>query len=131
MESLNFGCRITDLGEAQMGIRFALDYLNLEKGILGGRYQTSVRGSVLGGGSGYALLHVSEKREIELPRRVPTGNISGDIDGYTGMQALNTRRNASNTEPKLVDWDWNNIREKWNNFKAKFLKILYLEPVND
>ena len=47
-------------------------------------------------------------------------------------------QSSGNPEPdvpskggKLVDWDYDNIKEKWGNFKTKFMKILYLEPLDD
>ena len=130
LNSPEFECRITELGSSRMNIRFALDYMNVDKGEFGGTYQTSVKGEVLGGGSGYALLKLSDKRSVEMPRPKPTDFVSED--GYH----LNTTPSGlyqghPEKEAKLVDWDWDNIKEKWNNFSTKFMKILYLEPLDD
>ena len=131
LDSSNFDCRITDLGDTKMGIRFILDYLDLGKGRLGGKYQAAVRGSVVGGGRGYAVLQLSDQREIELVRRVPTAG--GTNYPQEEMPALDADAayGTPGGESKLVDWDWNNIKSKWSNFKTKFMKILYLEPLDD
>ena len=47
------------------------------------------------------------------------------------VRNMETYHSEPGEEPKLVDWDMDNIAEKWDNFKTKFLKILYLEPTDD
>lgn len=250
LDSNDFNCHITELGETKMRMRFVLDYLNIDKGILGGTYQVSTQGDVLGGGSGYVLLKLSGERAIKMPRPMPSNRPTesgayGEMDplsmdqapmGYSntlgnplesddplqasdygtygmgqsygntygmGQSYGNTSmptgaygaaspmigegsfpgtpyeansflmgdepfpegdyrtgfssdesesfpaekripsgqgRGAGTPEPgqlvdwktnKLVDWDYDNIKEKWNNFKTKFLKVLYLEPLDD
>ena len=167
LSSSDFNCRITELGETKMRVQFTLDYLNLEKGLLGGSYQVSVQGDVLGGGTGYALLQFSEKRHVELPRRVPSDGTTSDENSSAyaetpadimpqdvtnedteaaeesvadigeaavpaeSVRKMETYHSEPGEEPKLVDWDMDNIAEKWDNFKTKFLKILYLEPTDD
>ncbi len=130
LDSPSFNCRMTELGDTNVKIHFTVDYMNLDKGYLGASYHSMVKGDVVGGGTGYVLMKISEKRSIELPRPIPADFVSED--GYRlSARPDGTYRSYSNQEPKLVDWDWDNIREKWNNFKTKFLKILYLEPLDD
>lgn len=129
LNSPEFNCLITELGSSQMSIRFTLDYMNIDTGVFGGTYQAIVKGEVLGGGSGYALLQLSDKRSIEMPRPIPTDFVFED--GGIGTTSSRLRQKNSDKEAKLVDWDWDNIREKWDNFSTKFMKILYLEPLDD
>ena len=150
LNSPNFNCRITELGETKMSMQFSFDYLDLEKGRLGGTYQASVQGDVIGGGSGYAVLQFSEQRAVELPRRVPAEYVpqagygagapyGSDMPVMAQEEYPSAYPNAAqqahvrtpNQESKLVDWDWDNIKDKWEKFSTKFMKILYLEPVDD
>lgn len=144
LNSPDFTCRITELGQTKMSMQFTFDYLDLEKGRLGGTYQASVQGDVIGGGSGYAVLQFSEQRAVELPRRrpaeyIPQGNNETGFP-VASQEAYptaypNAEQNAhirtQNREAKLVDWDWDNIKDKWEKFSTKFMKILYLEPLDD
>lgn len=130
LNSPEFECQITELGSSKMNVRFTLDYMNIDEGVFGGTYQTTVKGDILAGGSGYALLQLSDKRSVKMPRPKPLDFVSED--GYH----LNTTpsrlyQGHPEKDPKLVDWDWDNIKEKWNSFSAKFMKILYLEPLDD
>jgi hypothetical protein len=136
LNSPEFECQITELGSSKMNVRFTLDYMNVDDGVLGGAYQTTVKGDVVGGGSGYVLLQLSDKRSIEMPRPVPTAPVPEEVrhsdpmslHSITSSQPYQTNPEK---EPKLVDWDWDNIKEKWNSFSTKFMKILYLEPLDD
>ena len=130
LNSPEFNCQITELGASKMNIRFTLDYMNIDAGVLGGTYQTTVKGEVLGGGTGYALLQLSDKRAVEMPRPTPT-EFTSDDGYYIGTGSSRLRQKNSNKDAKLVDWDWDNIREKWDSFSTKFMKILYLEPLDD
>ena len=127
LSSPPFSCRMTELGETKMSLSFSLDFVDLDTGRLGGTYQTSVQGDLLGGGTGYALLRLTDQRVVELPRLTPTEFVSED--GYHLNIDKNGIHQGYRKNNQLVDWDWDNIKEKWNNFKEKFLKILYLEPL--
>ena len=123
LNSPDFGCRITELGKTQLSFRFDLDYIDLDSGRFGGTYQASVSGDVLGSGSGYVLLQLNEDRSLTEERPLPTDLLSAaDTDRKTG-------RSSDRSSGRLFDWDWDNIKVKWNNFKEKFLKVLYLEPL--
>ena len=115
-----FKCRVTEMGATQVSLRFDLDYVDLDAGRFGGTYRVAVRGDVLGNGSGYALLQLTEERAIKQERPLPTDPLTSDrtIGG-----------SSDRGSGQLFDWDWDNIKVKWNAFKEKFLKILYLEPI--
>ncbi|MBT3508226.1 MAG: trypsin-like peptidase domain-containing protein [Nitrospina sp.] len=75
----SYYCNWMGVGNAWSEREFAIDYVNLDTGILGGHYSVSVVGLlVLGGGSGYQLLKfqkpvktlvVEKKEKIEVPSR--------------------------------------------------------------
>ena len=127
LNSPNFDCRMTELGQTKVTMDFTIDYLNLDTGVIGATYQSLVKGDVLGGGTGYVLMHVSNQRSIKMPRPVPTDFVS-ENGYYVGLDG-NGQLGHRGSESGLVDWDWAGIKKKWNNFKTKFLKILYLEPL--
>ena len=122
----DFNCRVTELGNTTLGLRFTLDYLDLDKGVIGAKYQSTAKGDVLGGGTGYTLMKLSKLRSIEMPRPLPTEFVSEDGYRMNAQGQVHGRRVLGNG---LVDWDLDNIKVKWNSFKEKFLKILYLEPL--
>ena len=128
LSSPGFNCRITELGETQMRANFTLDYIDFDKGWLGGTYQFMSTGDVLAGGSGYAMLKMSQMREIAPIRSVPTDFVS-DTGYRVSTNGRGMYQGYSDRDAKLVDWDMDNIKTKWENFKTKFMKILYLEPL--
>ncbi len=130
LDSPDFNCQMTELGETNVKMHFTVDYMNLDKGYLGASYHSMVKGDVLGGGTGYVLMKISDQRSIELPRPIPTDFVS-EKGYHLDTASSRSYQGYPGQEPKLVDWDWDNIKEKWNNFKTKFLKILYLEPLDD
>lgn len=136
LNSPEFECQITELGSSKMNVRFTLDYMNVDEGVFGGTYQTTVKGDVLAAGSGYALLQLSDKRSVKMPRPKPMDFVAEELEHPDPIPLrlttpLNPYQTRPEKEPKLVDWDWDNIKEKWNSFSTKFMKILYLEPLDD
>ena len=128
LSSPGFKCRITELGETQMQVKFTFDYLDFDKGWLGGTYQFMSTGDVLAGGSGYAMLKMSQMREIVPPRSAPTDFVS-DTGYRVSANKNGVYQGYSRQNSGLVDWDMDSIKTKWENFKTKFMKILYLEPL--
>jgi len=124
LTSPSFECQATELGKTLLAFQFKIDYINFETGWLGAFYEASTSGDVLGEGSGYVMMQVSSERSIQLKRRQPTYD-----ENRTRFRSEMGRENSA--QGKLTDWDWDHIREKWNNFKEKALKIIYLEPMDD
>ena len=120
--SPSFECRATELGNTFLALQFKIDYINFETGWLGATYEVSSSGDVLGEGSGYVMMRLSAERSIQLRRKQP--NYSED---RTRNRPANFQ--SDNASGKITDWDWDNIKEKWSNFKEKALKIIYLEPL--
>ena len=113
LTSSPFNCQMTDMGTTQVAFQFNLDYVDLNLGRFGGTYQVSVRGDVLGNGSGYALLQFNEKRSLEKERPLPTDFVGRE--GYIGGKVSSDDKSG-----KLIDWDMDHVKEKWNSFKEIF-----------
>ena len=124
LTSPSFECQATELGKTLLAFQFKIDYVNFETGWVGAFYEASSSGDVLGEGSGYVMMQVSSERSIQLKRRQPTYD-----ENRTRFRSATGREDSA--QGKLVDWDQDNLKEKWNRFKEKFLKILYLEPMDD
>ena len=122
LTSPSFECQATELGDTSLAFQFKIDYIDFEAGWLGASYEASSSGDVLGEGTGYVMMQVSAERAIELKRRQPGSN-------EDKIRPVPAKEYTPAESGKLVDWDKENIKEKWNNFKEKFLKILYLEPL--
>lgn len=191
LSSFDFECQVTELGTSKMNVHFIFDYMDVDKGVLGGVYQFTINGDVHAKKTGYALLQITKMREIIASRITPTNlifdaeyltninqtdevsvnkealeisdihqvdedqlnqNIAFSVDVNPGeenseqeaIQIANMEpekevfiesnqpelhQGNSEREAKLVDW--NNIKKKWDSFSTKFMKILYLEPLDD
>lgn len=126
LTSPSFECHATELGNTFLAFQFRIDYINFDTGWLGASFEASSSGDVIGGGSGYVMMQLSSERSIQLKRLQPID------DGYhIDRDHLSGAYTSSHEAGKLVDWDKENIKDKWNSFKEKFLKILYLEPIDD
>ena len=132
LSSSTFMCRLTDLGTTQVKFQFDIDYIDLNQELFGGNYKVNIYGQIVAESSGYALFRLTNDRVIKTPRsvlgKVPTEEqiMNPNIDEsnlyFEGKDPLIIKNDAS--EP--TNWG-----EKWDNFKEKFLKILYLEPLDD
>ncbi|MGN0919615.1 MAG: hypothetical protein ACI4OR_02505 [Alphaproteobacteria bacterium] len=131
LTSPSFECHATELGNTFLAFQFKIDYINFETGWLGGRYKVSSSGDVLGQGSGYVMMQVSAERTIQLKRRQPVDSLetTGNYPGH--FRSDFSDDSPSSSAGKMVDWDWDNIKEKWTHFKEKALKVIYLEPIDD
>ena len=138
MTSPDFKCRLTELGTTQMGIKFDIDYINLDQGVFGGKYNIDVSGDAVGQASGYALFELTNDRIVEMPRLVPGQVPTEGIIVNTPQPELNVngiyleqQNETSVSNPKPESEANSEQKSWWDSFKDKFLKILYLEPSDD
>ena len=129
--SPDFKCRLTELGTTQMGLKFDVDYINLDQGVFGGTYKINVYGDAVAESSGYALFQLTDDRVVEMPRpvlgKVPTeglavNNPKPDLVVERKDSERSSKDSTSSTTSDSESKSW------WESFKDKFLKILYLEP---
>ena len=129
-----FKCRMTELGMTQMGLKFDIDYINLDQGVFGGKYEINVYGDAVAKSSGYALFQLTNDRVVEMPRpvlgKVPTEGLivntpkpELNVERKNAEQPSENSASVSDSDPEEKNW--------WESFKSGFLRILYLEPSND
>ncbi|MCQ2734556.1 MAG: hypothetical protein MJ212_01210, partial [Alphaproteobacteria bacterium] len=65
MEDEGYSCRMTTIGTTTIKTMFAIDYVDLDYGYIGGFYSIGLSGPAFGGGSGYMMLRLPKDVTIE------------------------------------------------------------------
>ncbi len=58
LEDAGYSCKMTTIGNTTIKTLFAIDYIDLDYGYIGGYYSVGLSGPAYGGGSGYMLLRL-------------------------------------------------------------------------
>ncbi len=58
MEDAGYNCKMTSIGNSSVKTVFAIDYIDLDYGYIGGYYSIGVSGPANGGGAGYMLMRL-------------------------------------------------------------------------
>ena len=58
MEDAGYSCKMTTIGNTTIKTLFAIDYIDLDYGYIGGYYSIGLSGPAYGGGSGYMVLRL-------------------------------------------------------------------------
>lgn len=58
LEDAGYACKMTTIGNTTIKTLFAIDYIDLDYGYIGGYYSIGLSGPAYGGGSGYMLLRL-------------------------------------------------------------------------
>lgn len=58
MEDAGYACKMTTIGNTTIKTLFAIDYVDLDYGYIGGYYSLGLSGPAYGGGSGYMMLRL-------------------------------------------------------------------------
>lgn len=65
MEDNGYTCKMTTIGSTTVSTMFAIDYIDLDYGYIGGYYSIGLSGPAFGGGSGYMILRLPKDISIE------------------------------------------------------------------
>ncbi|MBR1600891.1 MAG: hypothetical protein IJ677_04865 [Alphaproteobacteria bacterium] len=65
MEDNGYNCKMTTVGNTTVSTMFAIDYIDLDYGYIGGYYSIGLSGPAFGGGSGYMILRLPNDISIE------------------------------------------------------------------
>lgn len=65
MEDNGYTCKMTTIGSTSVSTMFAIDYIDLDYGYIGGYYSIGLSGPAYGGGSGYMILRLPNDISIE------------------------------------------------------------------
>jgi len=69
MEDTGFKCKFTTVGSSLVSTVFAIDYVDLDYGVIGANYSIGVSGPALGGTTGYALLRFQKNALPSDPKK--------------------------------------------------------------
>lgn len=89
MEDNGYACKITTVGTSTVKTLFAIDYIDLDYGYIGGFYSVGLSGPAFGGGSGYMLLRLPEEismdpkdfqpKKAESEKNLTTAQVSAGV----------------------------------------------------
>lgn len=65
MEDNGYTCKMTTVGNTTVSTMFAIDYIDLDYGYIGGYYSIGLSGPAFGGGSGYMILRLPNDITVE------------------------------------------------------------------
>ncbi len=92
MEDSGYNCKMTTIGMSNVKTVFAIDYIDLDYGYIGGLYSIGVSGPAFGGGSGYMLLRLPKNAHPLSPALKAPQSFS-----KAGSQAKTAGANTSGT----------------------------------
>lgn len=72
-----FKCELTSMGKTNIRILFAIDYIDLDYGYIGGYYSIGLSGPATGGGSGYGMIRLPEDAHPLSPKLTANGRRGG------------------------------------------------------
>ena len=102
MEDTGFKCKFTTVGSSMLSTVFAIDYVDLDYGIIGANYSVGVAGPAFGGGTGYVLLRFqknafpSDPKKFVLPK---TYEENPPTEPKKASQSLGQKTNAERIAP--------------------------------
>ena len=65
MEDNGYECKMTTIGSSSIKTLFAIDYIDLDYGYIGGFYSIGVSGPAFGGGAGYMIMRLPEDISVD------------------------------------------------------------------
>lgn len=76
MEDTGYTCKMTAIGQSTVKTVFAIDYIDLDYGYIGGSYSVGISGPAYGGGNGYMLLRLPRNAypldpSLQAPTQIP------------------------------------------------------------
>lgn len=96
-----FKCDMTSVGTTTIRIMFAIDYIDLDYGYIGGYYTIGLSGPAYGGGSGYGLIRLT-KDAHPLSPVLKAKNKSGSNASRPAMKAPNRPVVEPTANPALI-----------------------------
>ena len=103
MEDTGYICKFTTTSDSMISTVFAIDYVDLDYGIIGANYSFGVSGPAYGGGSGYMVLRLPKNAYPLAPElKAPTNSKSKRASEIYGAAAIDTSSTGANTGPVQV-----------------------------
>ena len=97
-----FKCEMTSLGTTTIRVMFAIDYIDLDYGYIGGYYSIGLSGPANGGGSGYGMIRLPKDAYPLKPGLNKSKKSSKASNGsHSGGQSNNQNKPASTSNNLL------------------------------
>lgn len=95
LEDAGYNCKMTTIGQSTVKTVFAIDYIDLDYGYIGGYYSIGISGPAYGGGSDYMIIRMPKNAyplapELQAPAQQGTRNHT--VNNYIGTPSASTPR---------------------------------------
>lgn len=95
LEDAGYNCKMTTIGVTNVKTVFAIDYIDLDYGYIGGYYSIGFSGPAYGGGNGYMLLRLPKNAyplspALKAPKNAPKPNYMTGTIGMPGSDTENS-----------------------------------------
>jgi hypothetical protein len=100
MEDSGYNCKMTSIGTTSVKTLFAIDYIDLDYGYIGGYYSIGLSGPASGGGTGYMLIRLA-KDAYPLSPALTAKGVNKPRGGANGSSILNTGPSESTGGVKM------------------------------
>lgn len=105
LEDAGYNCKMTTIGQTTIKTLFAIDYIDLDYGFIGGYYSIGFSGPAYGGGSGYMLLRLPKDAyplapELQQPNSAGR-SVSSLLNGTAAAPAVTEEKVEMNTNVQI------------------------------
>ena len=103
LEDAGYNCKMTTVGITNVKTVFAIDYIDLDYGYIGGYYSIGFSGPAYGGGNGYMLLRLPKNAyplspELKAPRSAKSSSYANQSAGITDTSSESGNSYANGVE---------------------------------
>ena len=105
LEDAGYNCKMTTLGQTTIKTLFAIDYIDLDYGFIGGYYSIGFSGPAYGGGSGYMMMRLPKDAyplapELQQPNSAGR-SVSSLLNGTAPAPAVSDEKIEMNTNVQI------------------------------
>lgn len=105
LEDSGYNCKMTTIGQTTVKTLFAIDYIDLDYGFIGGYYSIGLSGPAYGGGSGYMMIRLPKDAYPLSPKLTTPKTQSGAKSELQSILNPGTQQTADMTEEINVNTD--------------------------
>jgi len=105
LEDAGYNCKMTTIGQTTIKTLFAIDYIDLDYGFIGGYYSIGFSGPAYGGGSGYMMIRLPKDAyplapELQQPQSAGR-SVSSLLNGTAAAPAVSDEKIEMNTNVQI------------------------------
>lgn len=103
LEDAGYNCKMTTIGQSTVKTVFAIDYIDLDYGYIGGYYSIGISGPAYGGGSGYMILRMPKNAypltpQLQAPANTGRQKTQSGVYGSAPSAAGNSAANSGKVQ---------------------------------